>query len=257
MNINNMTIDELAIKHNTDKSSLDHQYTKHYQKYFDTYINNPKKILELGIYTTGPVNLINSGASLRTWTEYFKDTQIIGLDITDYSNINKTNEYPNINTFACNGELRTSEDFNLITNPWLKELYNYPEMIGGKIGMDSVIKKYGDDYDIIIDDGPHTMSSQQIFLGYMFKYLKSGGLFIVEDLLTGKSDIIDRTGQLQYNSFPKTEKTTLWVFENYIKTGRIESDFMSSNEIEYLNNNIKELYIEKGKYSEICFIVKK
>jgi hypothetical protein len=252
-----MTIDELAIKHNTDKSSLDHNYTQYYQKYFDLYCDNPKKILELGIYTTGSVNLINAGASLRTWSEYYKDAEIIGLDITDYSNINKTNEYPNINTFACNGELRTSEDFNLITNPWLRELYTYPEMIGGKIGLDSAIKQFGDNYDIIIDDGPHTMSSQQIFLGCMFKYLKSGGLFVVEDLATSRSNIIDKTGQLQYNSFPKTEKNTLWVFENYIKTGRIESDFMSSNEIEYLNNNIKELYIEKGKNSEICFIVKK
>jgi demethylmacrocin O-methyltransferase len=252
-----MTINELAIKNNTDKSSLDHNYTQHYQKYFDMYINNPKKILELGIYTTGAVNLINAGASLRTWAEYYKEAEIIGLDITDYSAISKTNEYPNITTFACNGELRTSEDFKLITNPWLRELYTYPEMVGGKIGLDSAIKEFGDNYDIIIDDGPHTMSSQQIFLGYMFKHLKSGGLFVVEDLFTSYSRQMERTGQLQFNSFPRTEKNTLWVFQNYIKTGKIESDFMSSNEIEYLNNNIKELYIEKGKNSEICFIVKK
>lgn len=40
-----MNIDELAIKNNTDKSSLDHNYTVFYQKYFDKYFNNPKKIL--------------------------------------------------------------------------------------------------------------------------------------------------------------------------------------------------------------------
>ena len=37
-----MTIDELALKHGTDKSSLDHHYTQFYQKYFDKYISNPE-----------------------------------------------------------------------------------------------------------------------------------------------------------------------------------------------------------------------
>ena len=88
-----MTLDELAIKYNTDKSSLDHQYTKHYQKYFDQFINNPKKILELGIYTTkidkdGPT-VNESGASLKMWSDYFTNAKIYGLDLIDFSNLDK------------------------------------------------------------------------------------------------------------------------------------------------------------------------
>jgi hypothetical protein len=101
------------------------------------------------------------------------------------------------------------------------------------------------------------MSSQQKFLGYMFKYLKSGGIFVVEDLSTSKNTQVDRSGGLQYNSFPYTDKTTLWMFENYLNTKKIESDFMTEEEIEYLENNIFELHIEKGIYSEITFIIKK
>lgn len=248
-----MTIDELAIKYNTDKSSLDHQYTKHYQIYFDKYVKNPKKILELGIYTTkidtnGPT-VNESGASLKTWSEYFSDAIIYGLDLIDFSNLDKT--YNNIKTFPCNCEIRESEDFEKLTDEWLKSLVEDPKqkMIGGKVSLTDMVNSLGTNFDIIIDDGPHTMTGQQIFLGYMFKHLKSGGLFVIEDLFTSR----DR----RYNHDPYTEKTTLWMAENYLKTGKIESDLMTKEEIEYLNENILEFAVEKGRYSEIIFIVKK
>lgn len=253
-----MTIDELAIKNNTDKSSLDHNYTRYYQIYFDKYVKDPKKILELGIYSLShPPRIDSAGASLKTWSDYFPTADIIGLDIIDYSNLNEHTSYPRIKTMACNGELRSKEEFNQITNPWLRELYLREEMVGGLIGLNEVIDCFGNNYDIIIDDGPHTMSSQQKFLGFMFRNLKSGGVFVSEDLHTSYSKNIDKTGKLQYNSFPYTEKTTLWMFQNYLNTKKIDSDFMTEDEIKYLENNISEIYIEKGKNSEIVFIIKK
>lgn len=253
-----MALDELAKKYKTDKSSLDHNYIKYYQKYFNHYLESPKKILELGIYSLShPPRIDAAGASLKTWSDYFPNAEIIGLDIIDYSNLNEHESYPRIKTMACNGELRTKEEFDQITNPWLRELYSTKEMVGGMIGLNEVINRFGTDYDIIIDDGPHTMSSQQKFLGFMFKYLKSGGIFVIEDLSTSKSNNVDRTGSLQYNSFPYTDKNTLWVFENYLNTKKIESDFMTKEEITYLEDNISELHIEKGTYSEITFIIKK
>jgi hypothetical protein len=47
------------------------------------------------------------------------------------------------------------------------------------------------------------------------------------------------------------------MLENYINTNIINSDFMVKKEIEYLNNNIKNVYVEKAKNSEITFIIKK
>ena len=246
-----MTIDELAIKHNTDKSSLDHQYTQFYQKYFNSYINEPKKILELGIYTTSnPPSLEKSGASLKTWAEYYPNSMVYGLDLIDYSILDKN--YKNIKTITCNCEIRNDEDVFSLNDEWLKEIYTQPKhgLIGGKNGLINVIKNFGSDFDIIIDDGPHTMSSQQIFLGYMFSHLKPKGLFVIEDLHTSIAGG-------QYNKNPYTEKNTLWMLKNYIKTGKIESDFMTKEEIEYLNNNILEMFLEKGKNSEIVFILKK
>ena len=64
-----MTLDELAIKYGTDKSSLDHNYTEFYERYLP---KNPKKILEIGVLT---------GASIRMWKEYFPEAEIHGLDL--------------------------------------------------------------------------------------------------------------------------------------------------------------------------------
>lgn len=248
-----MKIDELAIKHGTDKSSLDHNYTQFYQKYFDKYISNPKKILELGIYTTTTPPLINtSGASLKTWAEYFPESMIYGLDLIDYSILDEN--YSNIKTLKCNCEIREDNDVWDVKNPWLLELYtdNKHKMLGGKVGLNHVISEFGGDYDIIIDDGPHTMSGQQVFLGYMFKYLKPGGVFIIEDLDTSRS----KWGS-SYNSYPFTEINTLYMIEYFIKNNKIISDFMLEDEKNYLNNNISDIYLEKGKNSEIAFIIKK
>lgn len=241
-----MVIDSLAIKHNTDKSSLDHQYTQFYQKYFDTYIKSPKKILELGIYsTTNPPKIDTCGASLKTWAEYYPNATVYGLDLFDFTVLDKY--YNNIKTMFCNCEIRTKEDFEYYQNVTLKEIHS--KMEGGKIGLESVVEKFGSDFDIIIDDGPHTMASQQIFLGYMFPHLKSNGIFVIEDLHTSKMGG-------NYNT-PYTDKNTLWMLQNYIINKEIKSDFITNKEIDYLHENIKEIYVEKGKNSEIAFIIKK
>lgn len=64
-----MTLDELAIKYNSDKSSLSHNYMPFYEQ---TLPKNPKKILEIGVL---------KGSSIRMWKEYFPDAEIHGLDL--------------------------------------------------------------------------------------------------------------------------------------------------------------------------------
>ena len=68
------SLDELAIAFNTDKSSRTHNFTKHYEVYFEMLRDAPIKLLEIGV---------QSGASLRMWKHYFPKAQIIGLDYYD------------------------------------------------------------------------------------------------------------------------------------------------------------------------------
>lgn len=64
-----MSLYELAIKYGSDKASIEHNYCQFYE---DTLPNNPKKILEIGVF---------KGASIRMWKEYFPDAEIHGLDL--------------------------------------------------------------------------------------------------------------------------------------------------------------------------------
>lgn len=64
-----MTLDELAIKYNSDKSSLGHNYMPFYERILP---ENPASILEIGIL---------KGNSMRVWKEYFPNTKLYGLDL--------------------------------------------------------------------------------------------------------------------------------------------------------------------------------
>lgn len=64
-----MTLDELAIKYESDKSSLGHDYMPFYENVLP---ENPESILEIGIL---------KGASMRAWREYFPEAKLYGLDL--------------------------------------------------------------------------------------------------------------------------------------------------------------------------------
>lgn len=63
------TLDELAIKYNSDKSSNGHNYMPFYR---DILPPDPTSILEIGIL---------KGASMMVWREYFPETKLYGLDL--------------------------------------------------------------------------------------------------------------------------------------------------------------------------------
>jgi len=67
-----MTLDELALKHGTDKSSKYHDYCKAYEQLFQPLKSKPITLLEIGVY---------KGESLRMWKEFFSYGMIVGVDI--------------------------------------------------------------------------------------------------------------------------------------------------------------------------------
>jgi hypothetical protein len=71
-----MKLQELGIKHNTDKAFF-HKYCDFYEK------NLPKRsfkgrLLEIGVM---------DGASLAMWAEYYPNAEIVGVDIFDKSHV--------------------------------------------------------------------------------------------------------------------------------------------------------------------------
>jgi hypothetical protein len=93
---------------------------------------------------------IASGFSIKMWEEYFTEAEILGVDILD----KKYLETNRIKTMVVNQEIEN-------------QLLNIPG-----------------DFDVIVEDGGHTMLQQQITLKVMMKKLKSKGIYVLEDLHT-------------------------------------------------------------------------
>lgn len=63
------TLDELAIKFNTDKSSLNHNYMDFYERILP---GKPRSILEIGVL---------KGSSIKMWKEAYPEAALYGLDL--------------------------------------------------------------------------------------------------------------------------------------------------------------------------------
>ena len=163
-----------------------HNFTSFYDEYLNEYRNVYRRVLEIGVFL---------GSSVLMWDKYFPNAEIFGMDIKD-SYIGKKP----IRSFF--GDQSKKED------------------------LQKMIDTFGGNYDLIVDDGGHTMKQQQTTLGFMFKHLNPGGFFIVEDLHTSLFDInLD------------THNNTLTLIENLSNGKKITSDYMQEDEIKYLMEN--------------------
>ena len=140
-----MTLDQIALKYKTDKSSMYHNYVKQYDTHLKDLRDKKIRLLEIGV---------QNGYSIQMWNEYFYNADIIvGMDI-------------DIN----NSQHLKSNKIKIIQG----DQYN-------KESLKSINDAYGP-FDIIIDDGCHTNSSMDIDFKYLFPLLKNDGYYIIEDL---------------------------------------------------------------------------
>lgn len=138
-------LDKLAIMRGTDKSSLTHNYCVKYEKYLPFKRTDKLRILEIGVL---------DGSSLKMWSDYFMFSEIIGLDIDK-----RCKQYEE-------GRIRV-EIGSQNDEKFLKE-----------IG-----EKY-ETFDMILDDGSHKNKDVIFSFEKLFKYIKPGGVYIVEDSCT-------------------------------------------------------------------------
>jgi hypothetical protein len=130
----------------TDK--LEHGYIKVYEKYFESLRDQKLKILEIGIA---------DGKSLLTWSDYFKNSTIIGIDIhkIDIKEKNLDRENIEVHQGSQSEEKYINEIINVYQN-----------------------------FDIIIDDGSHLRKDVIKSFHLLFPYLNNDGLYAVEDMQT-------------------------------------------------------------------------
>lgn len=209
-------LNDIGLKYGTDKALMTrgycHGYLDVYEKHFEPLREKSIVILEIGIF---------KGMSLKMWKEYFSNGKIYGMDLEPKAEF----EEERVKIYQGNQENRSD--------------LNY---VAGEIGP----------MDIIIDDGGHSQLQQQVTLGCMFRYLKSGGIFVIEDLHTSN----DRKHKSTYNQ-TNTAKTTLKLCEKLKSEKVIDSDFITKEEAEYVEENMSFCDVVKCVRSEICFIGKK
>ena len=137
----------------TDKNTL-HSYLELYESLFSSKKESAKNILEIGI---GDVEQKNGG-SIKLWYEYFVNATIYSLDILSIDRV-------------------------------IDELKNNPRII-----LYTSIDAYDDDffnhtilsknikYDILLDDGPHTLESMKKFINLYSQLMTDDGILVIEDV---------------------------------------------------------------------------
>jgi hypothetical protein len=90
----------------------------------------------------------------------------------------------------------------------------------------------GEDFDFILEDGSHIHEHQMISLASLFKYVKSGGYYILEDIsVAGRPCCCQRNDQ------------TFEIIQNFIKTNKFESPHITKDEQKYIEDNISDIKI--------------
>lgn len=194
---------EIANKYGTDKGTIV-QPAHGFSEIYDTILNNNRenvlKVLEIGV---------DKGLSLRMWRDYFPNAQIHGVDVLRH---------------------------HLFTEDRIKTHYGNQSNIND---LTNLINEIGGDFDLIIDDGGHHTLHQQISLGFLFKYLKSNGVYIVEDLHTSfYPDWMGNWGlTIDY------EDSAYNVLKRYEDGNDLRTKHIPETELEYLKSNIKSLKV--------------
>lgn len=90
------------------------------------------------------------GGSIRMWRDYFEKAQVTGMDIAD-------------RVKGMEGESRITAIF---TDAYTMEAVN----------------SFTTKFDVVVDDGPHTLESQKFCAAHYSSLLSSKGILVIEDI---------------------------------------------------------------------------
>ena len=156
----------LGHKYGTDKCpQIKHCYTPFYYELFNDKRESIQKVLEVGIGNTrrnkhqlkvvselGFKHVLQRGASLRMWRDFFPNARVFGADIIPETMF--TDE--RIHTYLC--DEKKEED--IVT----------------------LIKTIGSDVDMVIDDASHHVADQVFLAKNLLPLLQKNVTYVIEDV---------------------------------------------------------------------------
>ena len=152
-----VNLTDLADRFGSDKGSTKHRYSELYHLLFNPLRSRKLRFLEMGLLIGGPELGASADRktgdlpSIRMWLEYFPKAHVTGLDISDFSWF----EHERFDFIRCD----------------MDERANIRAAMQGQAA-----------FDVVIDDASHASHHQQNAFLEIFPKLKSGGIYIIEDL---------------------------------------------------------------------------
>jgi SAM-dependent methyltransferase len=182
-----------------------HGYTKHYSRYFAPLRDEAITLLEMGLLMTDEdrrraensaegTSMVAAprAPSLSMWLGYFPRAFVVGFDIYDFSGLRLDR------TRIIQGDMSNRED------------------------LARAVAAGNGPFDIIIDDASHVAQHQQIAFGYLFRFLRPNGLYVIEDLHYPSP--LDRPDAVR----------TVDLLRRFQLDRRFESKFITPAEQEYI-----------------------
>jgi len=200
------SLEEIGTKYGTDK--VEHRYLSHYEAVLGHLRDKSIKMLEIGVFR---------GQSLLMWHEYFQNAEVHGADI-DFSLSEKNLE--------GNPRIR----IHLMNCDFTSDLKTFA--------------RSNKDFDVIVDDGGHTMRQQQLAMKVLWKSLVPGGIFIMEDLHTSL--------KAHYPSHNRdNEPTTLELLEG-LESGStdFQSHYLSKKDVEEIAGEVESCRVIWSREAE-------
>ena len=199
----------------TDKGASVHHFTEVYERFFGPLKHRADKVFEIGIA---------GGGSLEMWRDYFPKAVIFGIDIYPKAELDSDR----VRTFVADQADRAQ--------------------------LAAFVDRFGGGYDIIIDDGGHSMEMQQVSLGFLFRYVKPGGYYVIEDVHTSLPE--------RWSGFgvePGGGNSTLAMLNGFIASGRVQSPYLSGAEEKHLARSIEycNLFSRNNRFRSLTCILKK
>ena len=194
-----------------NKKIIAHGYAKIYEKYLKELKEKNLNIIELGSFY---------GNASAAFYFYFKNSQIYSADI--------------------------NPDMYLYRS---KRLHNFFTDTSSRSSIEKNILKKNIQFDLIIEDASHMLKDQIISLFILFKNLKSGGFFIVEEIDFPEKREDMRAGQ----EFPDLKT----ILNKIINKENFNSKYINENEKNYFLENFDTIKFYTGNINEIAIIKKK
>jgi len=136
----------------TDKNTW-HSYIEVYEKLFSSKRDTATSVLEIGI---GPY--MPNGGSILMWAGYFQNAHVHALDVIPMSSVNPL----------------------LVPHPRI-HLHTQSDAYQQAFFVNTFLSKRTK-FDILVDDGPHTIESMVSFIKMYSKVMKEDGIMVVEDV---------------------------------------------------------------------------